>query len=167
VVVRNSDGSWHTVLSDGSPTPFHTSDEDFEHWAQANQYTVHKAQFGAPKAAPAPVSTGPKAQLSGWQNLSGLPNPEAFSYLSDPTQGMNAKAGDYVFVQSGSIGATGGGIVAQLKEDWDGSGTFTATRSRPWTPGASSARRRPGSTRPRASPSLSGTTRTATTSRRS
>jgi 2'-5' RNA ligase len=128
VVVRNSDGSWHTVLSDGSAVTFMVNDEDFEHWAQANHYTVHKAQFGAPKAAPAPVSTGPKAQLSGWQNLSGMPSPEAFSYLSDPTQGMNAKAGDYVFVQSGSIGATGGGIVAQLKEDWDGSGTFTATK---------------------------------------
>lgn len=127
VLMRNSVGNWFTVLPDGSTSPMFTNDEETENWIKGNAYVLHKAKFQAPTSAPAPVSTGPKAQLSGWQHL-GLPNPESFNYLSDPTQGKNAKAGDYVFVQSGSAGASGGGLVAQLDKDWDGTGAFTASK---------------------------------------
>jgi hypothetical protein len=96
VLIRNSDGSWWSVLANGDSNKVMNSDAEFESWAKANSYVVHKAQFGAPAQAP-PVSTAPPAvaSFSGWAEK-GIPDPASFGQITDASEGHGAKAGDWV-----------------------------------------------------------------------
>jgi 2'-5' RNA ligase len=116
VLIRNSDGSWWSVLANGDSNKVMNSDAEFEAWAKANSYVVHKAQFGAPAQAP-PVSTAPPAvaSFSGWAEK-GIPDPASFGQITDASEGHGAKAGDWVFIAG--VDGPGSGIFTQLSKDW-------------------------------------------------
>jgi 2'-5' RNA ligase len=134
IVVRNSQGQWSGVLSNGDIAAkslggtwgaggtLANDDESAKQYFQSVGYTIHKLQFGAPTAAAPKAPSGPPAQLSGWAGK-GVPDPAGFSHISDPSQGASAKAGDMIFIQGASSG--GGGMIAKLAQDWDGSGNFS------------------------------------------
>jgi hypothetical protein len=109
------------VLANGDSNKVMNSDAEFEAWAKANSYVVHKAQFGAPAQAP-PVSTAPPAvaSFSGWAEK-GIPDPASFGQITDASEGHGAKAGDWVFIAG--VDGPGSGIFTQLQglAGWDGS----------------------------------------------
>lgn len=114
VVLRKADGSWETIYANGDKVLIAGSDQGMEEYAQSAGWTIHKAQFTAPMAAPAAPKTYSGPTISGWADL-GIPDPATFGYLASPGDELpSASVGDWVYMQGNDPSAGMFGKIAAV-----------------------------------------------------